>query len=184
MDSNTIFIFVEGNDDERFLKHIIEPRFKNKVKYIKYAQLKKKVVINYIRTIQKSDDDFIFTADLDELPNVTAKIKWVRAKFELYRDQKVINIPKRNLAIVIMEIESWYIAGMTDSFALMNHIEPIRNSEWISKELFNNMFHGKFRSRIDFMQELLKYYSYDTALAKNKSLDYFDNTFLTEIVEY
>jgi hypothetical protein len=178
MAKGTVFIFVEGNDDERFFKHIIEPRFDQKVKYIKYAQLKKKVIINYLRSIQNSKDDYIFTADIDEMPSVSAKVKWVRSKFEYLRDQKVIDIPKKNLAIVIIEIESWYVAGMTDSFAFANHIEPIRNSEWINKEIFNNFFHGKFRSRIDFMQELLKYYSYDTALLKNKSLDYFDNTFI------
>jgi hypothetical protein len=183
MAAGTVFIFVEGNDDERFFKHIFLSKFKKRVKFIKYAQLKKKVVINYLRTIQNSNDDYIFVADIDEMPSVTAKVKWVRAKFEQIRDQKVINLPKKNISIVIIEIESWYIAGMTDSFALANHIEPIRHSEWINKEIFNNFFHGKFRSRIDFMQELLKYYSYDTALLKNKSLDYFDNTFINENVK-
>jgi len=183
MAAETLFIFLEGNDDERFFKHIMIPKFNRRVKFIKYAQLKKKVVISYLKTIQKSDDDFIFVADIDEMPNVTAKVKWVREKFEQIRDQKVIDLPRKNISIVIMEIESWYIAGMTDSFALANHIEPIRNSEWINKEIFNNLFHGKFRSRIDFMQELLKYYSYETALVKNKSLDYFDNIFINEDVK-
>ncbi len=182
MAADKVFIFVEGNDDERFFRSIIEPKMRVKVKYIKYAQMKKKVVINYIKTIQKSNDDFIFAADIDEMPNVSTKVKWVRNKFEWIKNQKVINLPKQKIAIVIIEIESWYIAGMTDSFALQNHLEPIKNTEWINKELFNNIFHGKFRSRIDFMQELLKNYSYQTALSKNRSLDYFNSTFLTENV--
>lgn len=176
-----LFIFVEGNDDQRFFRKIIEPRIKRRVKYIQYAQLKKKVVINYLRTIQNSnDDDYIFVADLDELPGPSAKVKWVRNKFEQIRDRKVISLSKRHISIVIIEIESWYIAGMKDSFAVQHNINPIKNTEWITKEIFNNTFHGKFRSRIDFMQELLKNYSFETALEKNRSLSYFDHTFLKQ----
>ena len=178
MAQGKIYIFVEGNDDERFFKRIIEPRIPQRVIYIKYAQLKKKIVINYLRTIQNSDDDYIFAADLDDLPNPSAKIKWVRHKFENYHDKKEITIPKKNIAIVIIEVESWYIAGMSDSFALMNNLDAIIRSEWVTKEVFNNIFHGKFRSRIDFMQELMKHFAFNSALEKNKSFKYFNDTFL------
>lgn len=179
MAKGNLFIFVEGNDDQRFFRKIIEPRINQKVKYIQYAQLKKKIVINYIKTIQNSkNDEYIFVADLDDLPEPSAKIKWLRNKFEQLRDRKVITLPNKYISIVIIEIESWYIAGMPDVFAIENKMDPIKNSEWITKEIFNNYFHGKFRSRIDFMQELLKNYSYNTALEKNRSLQYFDNTFL------
>ena len=50
-----LFIWVEGDDDERFFNRILSPKFQEKydtVKIIKYAKLKKEKVDNFIKSIK------------------------------------------------------------------------------------------------------------------------------------
>ena len=50
-----LFIWVEGDDDERFFNRILSPKFQEKydtVKIIQYAKMKKEKVDNFIRSIK------------------------------------------------------------------------------------------------------------------------------------
>ena len=50
-----LFIFVEGDDDERFFNRILSPKLQEKydtVKIIRYATMKKEKVDNFIRSIK------------------------------------------------------------------------------------------------------------------------------------
>jgi hypothetical protein len=50
---------------------------------------------------------------------------------------------------------------------------PFSSTEDISKKQFNNLIPKGFDSRIDFMLEILKYFSIKIAKQKNKSFRYF-----------
>ncbi len=168
-----LYIFVEGNDDERFFKQVIVPLMHKKyidVEIFKYAQWKKEKVNNFINSIKTLQFDYIFTADLDDEPTVGSKKKRVHWSFANLDDNKI--------AIVIHEIESWYIAGYPDELLLAQRLPDIIQTENISKEDFNQLYHQISRSRIDFMRELLKNYSVNLAVEKNNSFKHFIDTYV------
>ncbi len=173
MKLSKLYIFVEGNDDERFFKHVIVPlmyKKYNDVEIFKYAQWKKEKVNNFINSIKTLQFDYIFTADLDDEPSVGSKKKRVHYSFA--------NVDDKRISIVIHEIESWYIAGFPDDMLLAMKLPEIVDSESITKEDFNQLYHQISRSRIDFMRELLKNYSIKTASEKNSSFKHFVETYV------
>jgi len=65
MDDKVLYIFVEGDDDERFFREILLPIFKkkyNEVKIVKYAQKPKKFdyLEKFIRSILSMGMTYIF----------------------------------------------------------------------------------------------------------------------------
>jgi len=58
-----LFIFIEGDDDERFFNKIIIPMFENKydsVKLWKYAQEKNEKILQFLNSINAMKADYIF----------------------------------------------------------------------------------------------------------------------------
>ena len=88
------------------------------------------------------------------------------------------NIDTEKIYIVIKEIESWYFAGVTDKKSREFGIKPMKHTNDLFKEEFNQLYHKIFKSRIDFMLEILKEYSISTAKQKNKSFKYFSENIL------
>lgn len=163
-----LYIFVEGNDDELFYKRILLPLFLKKyteVEIFKYAQWKRQKVELFLQSIITLNYDYIFTADIDLEPTVNSKKNVVRKRFG--------NLEMNHIYIAIKEIESWYLAGCTPETAAFMHILLPENTNEITKEDFNAIGQTSYRSRIDFMLELLKRYSYETAVTKNDSYAYF-----------
>jgi hypothetical protein len=78
---------------------------------------------------------------------------------------------------VIKEIESWYLAGLTDESIQKFKIRSFKTTDDITKEKFDNSIPKKFDSRIDFMLEILRYFSIEIANQKNKSFKYFDDKY-------
>ncbi len=165
-----LYIFVEGNDDELFFKKVMLPLFLKQysdVEIFKYAQWKRQKVELFIQSIITLNYDYIFTADIDLLETVNDKKKIIRSRFG--------NLDNSKISIVIKEIESWYLAGCTEEMSAVLNIRIPPNTNNITKEDFNEICHHTYRSRIDFMYELLKNFSYDTAKDKNESYKYFVN---------
>lgn len=77
------------------------------------------------------------------------------------------------IIVVVKEIESWYIAGLDNGACKELGLHSFTSADNITKEKFNDMMPKKFDSRIDFMVEILKRFSVETAVRKNKSFDYF-----------
>lgn len=163
-----LFIWVEGDDDERFFKSVITPKLRDKydaVKIIKYAEMKKGRIYSYLRSINSMDADYICVADIDDSPCIMSKKEKIR------RVCKNIDISK--IIIVIKEIESWYLAGLDNKARNHLKIGNIANADNITKEKFNALIPDKFTSRIDFMLEILKYFSIEEAKRHNESFKYF-----------
>ena len=173
-----LYIFVEGNDDERFFNRIIKPVFEkiyDEVEIFKYAQWKKEKVNLFLSSIKTLNFDYIFTADLDFQPTVNQKKKNILNIFT--------NLEKDKISVVVMEIESWYLAGLKEEMTGYFKMEAIPDTNEITKEDFNSIHHRKFKSRIHFMHELLKIFSISCARQKNESFRYFtDRHFKTEIL--
>lgn len=161
---------VEGGDDQRFFKGIIEQKLRikyNWIETISYAKLKKEKVINYIKSITDMEADYIYVSDINHAPCVTYKKQGVQ--------DKLGNIDKDKMIIVIKEIEGWYLAGLSDIGAQKLKIKASKftDTDNLTKEQFNNLIPERFGSRVDFLIEILKNFSIDIAKQKNKSFRYF-----------
>ena len=112
MEFQRLFVFVEGDDDERFVNKILMSEFE-KLNYsvipFKYAQETKKRIKIFINSINIMNYDYIYLSDVDG-PCVTARKEKITGKYgELIEDGRI--------GIVIKEIESWYLAGLNDKDA-------------------------------------------------------------------
>ena len=164
-----LFIFLEGDDDERFFERLIRPLYKqiyDDIRIWKYSQETKKKVTGFLNSIYKMRADYIFVADMDDSPCVTAKKKRITSQFKKLSEDRIL--------VVCREIESWYLAGLNDDARRQIKIRRRFNkTDSISKEQFDRMMPQKFVSRIDFMQEIMKLFDRETASTKNTSFEYF-----------
>ncbi len=168
MSYKRLFIWVEGSDDERFFNEIIKPAFEKKydfVEIIQYAQMKREKFGKYLRSIKAMKADYFYVTDINQMPCVTAKREKVLDKFK--------NIDKGRIIVVIKEIESWYLAGLENTYSKGFGIASFSNTDNTTKEQFNALIPKNFDSRIDFMLEILKFFSIKMAQQKNKSFRYF-----------
>jgi hypothetical protein len=162
-----LFIFIEGDDDERFFNRIIIPMCESKyeVKLWKYAQKKNEKISNFLRSINAMKADYIFVADNNGSPCITDRKQRTETDFK--------NIDKNKILVVVKEIESWYLAGIDDVSSKKFGIKSFPNTEHLNKSAFDDLKPKKFSSRIDFMSEILKLFCIDTAKMKNSSFSYF-----------
>jgi len=163
-----IFILVEGEDDVRFFGRIIKPLLINRydaVEIIPYASIKRSKVNSFLKSIRLMNNDYIFVADIDAERSVRDK------KQILYSHYSHVN--GGSIIVVIKEIESWYYAGISPESALSLGVPTLPSTDDLTKEDFNNLIPWKYDSRIDFMFEILKYFSLDSAGKKNHSFSFF-----------
>jgi hypothetical protein len=163
-----LFILVEGEDDVRFFGRIIKPFFithYDSVEIIPYACIKRSKVDNFLRSIRLMNNDYIFVADIDAEASVRDKKKVLYSHFD--------HIDGGSVIIVVKEIESWYYAGIPADSVKNLDVTDLVCTDDLTKEAFNQLIPRKYDSRIDFMFEILKYFSIDTAKKKNSSFKFF-----------
>jgi hypothetical protein len=173
MERKRLFIFLEGTDDVRFFEHVVRPRFLHAyeaVDLITYASTKSVKVDRFIRGINAMQHDYIIVADIDQELGVAAKKKVILSRF--------IEADYRRIMIIVMEIESWYLAGLDRTAASAIGLHDHETTDFVTKEIFNRWIPPKYPSRIAFMIEALKHFSLTVAKKKNKSFGFFLNHFL------
>jgi len=173
MNKKILFIFVEGPDDFRFfnekIKPIIEKNSKLFVQLIKYSEKTKKYINSLISIIKIQKHPYIFTADINNSPCITSKKLNIHSRYQ--------SVDCKYILIVIKEIESWYLAGINESSCKHWKLSPIKSTDDVTKEKFNKLIPKIFNSRVDFMIEILKCFSFEIAKKKNKSFSYFYNKY-------
>jgi hypothetical protein len=169
MPSGTLYILLEGNDDERFFRRLLVPRllrFYRSVKIWKYAREKRRRTIKFIRVLQRTGKDILYVRDLDSAPSVKIKKEEIQACYEHA-------IPDPSIIVVVMEIESWYLAGppapLLKSFGI---ILPDGSTDTLTKEEFYLLIPPRM-ARTQFMNELLAHYDFEWAMRRNASFEYF-----------
>ncbi len=175
MEYKRLFILLEGNDDERFFEKIIKPEFEKRYDYVKlylYADKSPKTIENFIKSIVAMMADYIIMADINRSPCVTRKKEVVA-----YKKIRGKRVNKENIMVVIKEIESWYLGGLDPASLKDLGIKYGKKTDDLTKKQFNRLMPGKFISRIDFMQEILKYFKLETAKQNNRSFHYFVKRF-------
>lgn len=173
--NHSFYAILEGTTDQTFFNHIIRPELRkkyNKVGTFVFKQRTKQALKNFITTCKNTDKDYVFFSDMDNVSCYTKKKNNIKSKI-------APNVDREKIIIVKAEIESWYVAGVNQSDAKNLNIIFHTNTEGITKEIFRAMMRPPFESHIDFMREILKYYSIDTAKKQNPSFKYFCDKFIT-----
>lgn len=163
-----LYILVEGEDDVRFFGRVMKPLFiprYDSVEILPYASIKRVKVNNFLKSLSEMKHDYIFVADIDAERSVKDK------KQILYHWYS--NINGSMIVVVIMEIESWYYAGLPDESLQKLGLPVLPSTDDLTKEGFNALIPPSFDSRIDFMFEILKSFSPATATRHNLSFKFF-----------
>lgn len=167
--SSTLFLFVEGNDDERFFEKIILPLLKKRyfhIKIIKHGKRKKNKINSYFGTCVKNKlYDCLFIVDMNHSSCFTKRKEKEMKKFS--------NLDKKYIFIVVKEIESWYLAGLDHKASNNLKIKYFHHTNNIDKEKFNSIIPKHYESRSRFMKEILENFSIEIAMQKNDSFRYF-----------
>ncbi len=168
MTRRRLFLFVEGNDDERFFAKVIVPLFESRyrsVHIVKFACMKRASVCRLVTGIHRMKDDFLVFADIDNEPGVKAKKHLLMERF--------CALDSRDIIVIIREIESWYLAGLDEAAERDLSLPHHHATDALSKEYFNSRIPRRFASRIAFMLEILARFSATVACRKNRSFHYF-----------
>ncbi len=168
MKYNTLYIWIEGPTDFRFFNNILKPLFEKKhqrVEIKEYAWKKKDYIKNFLKSIDSMGDEYIFVQDFDSKRCITS------VKENLISTHH--DLTENSIDIVKDEIESWYLAGLTSKDSKYFKIPYQKNTETITKEIFDRQIPRKFDSKIDFTNEILKRYSIDESIVRNNSFAHF-----------
>ena len=163
-----LYIWVEGVDDDEFFSRIIQPYFDQAydlITIVQYAERSKRWMKAYFTSIHAMKADYLFIADLNGFTCVTRRLDEIEKVYPFCQRKKA--------QIVVKEIEGWYTAGLIDNDYQQLNVKPVGNCNTLTKEQFNTLVPDKFDSRRAFMNELLKRFSVQTAVSKNKSFRYF-----------
>ncbi len=166
-----LFIWVEGDDDERFFNKILMPYLKTRydlIDIVKYAQTKRDKINNFIKSIKDMGADYIYARDINNARCITDKKQHIK--------DDLTNTDVKNIVIVVKEIESWYLAGLSDRSCKKLGVRFNQATDNIAKEDFNRLVPKKF-DRSDFMMEILKCFCFETAKKRNKSFNYFSQKY-------
>ena len=163
-----IYVFVEGVDDNRFFEKIVKPRLEKlytEVKIQEYRQKSDAKIMDFLRSIEKMGDDYIFVVDIDGFPCIT-----VRKQNKL---DTIKGLKERNIYVVKHEIESWYLAGLDSGSCRKFRIEYRAETSTLTKNYFDQLRYIKQNTHTLSMIEMLEVFDINVARKQNASFDYF-----------
>ena len=180
MQSNKLFIFVEGYDDKIFFEKIILPRLKERYVSISirmYASEKKPEMITFVHNLKQANFDYIFVVDKNsERICITAKKQNIHKTYE---------VDTEKIIVVTKEIESWYLAGLSEDNSHKLGLPVLENTDNIGKKRFeeyvrNIRKHSTYRTAPkpkSLLNDILTVFSIKTAKQKNASFKYFTDKY-------
>jgi hypothetical protein len=160
-----LMVFVEGKDDEAFIKSVFASQSKN-FHIIQYACLKKEKLNQWLLSVEKNPaySGYLFMCDSDGKTLTDCKNDLT---------QKYMYLKRERIVVVIYEIESWYSAGVSeDDGKRLKLRKYITNTDNLTKEKFSSNVSPQ-TSRTYIKQQMLECYSINLARSRNKSFDWF-----------
>ena len=161
-----LYIYVEGNSDNRLVQKVLSLRLWNGGYLIKnYAEEEQKL-INRTITAQKSQNRVLFISDLDDCPCFPSRIEKTIRKYRGLKDLGDC------ICVVCKMIESWYVSGLPDErLDTLLKRRPFDYNK-VSKTMLKNLVKDRFKDS-DYMMTLLKFFDIDTAKSRNDSFRHF-----------
>ena len=188
-----ILILVEGADDERFFNYVVKPKLAQTYDYIQIEQYSEatkgdvnSILYDYfaMNATVEVQADAILVADLNASPCVTDRKERIRRRYRsLSGDTGTPLGPHLSTRILIVckEIESWYLAGLSDiEFNRMGIATDLHHTDHFTKEQFLGLMPHRYSSRAEFMLEILQVFDHETARSKNSSFRYFMQNYGTD----
>lgn len=168
-------ILIEGNREEDFIRRIVEPIMIEVEKYCevityKFPKVPKHINEIYVRTVLDMNDDILCLTDI-------TGFRSKRDKKERVQQDHVGNIGDDKVIVIIREIESWYLAGVSRSCCRRLRIDYYHVTDNIGKEEFHEIIaKSKFKPRWVCCLEMLRNYDVTLAKQKNRSFNcFYDN---------
>ena len=161
-------IFIEGDDDQRFLERVVAPLLRcrfDAIRFYRYAPCPHKEVSKLIRTLKHTGWEYLFLADKDSSPCITQK----RGKIA----ERMPNVDQKKVIVVESEIESWYAAGVSVPVALEVGFTHPQKSDAFTKEHLLRCVNKRLPTATDIRLKLLDNYSLDLGRNRSRSLEYF-----------
>ena len=185
MSKKILYIFVEGPDDEKFIKHFISDKKclseqYNTINCIKYSKGWTPAKINNLidKTIKKHGHDYIFLADADFKGKINC---FPSKKKELAKTYKLSDEDRIWIAIEV--IESWFLAGFDEAFCKKEKLKYCKDTEKVTKDIFDKIDKNKKKKThnqlIDFLIRKKTEFSFAevTNHKRNESLERFHSHF-------
>jgi hypothetical protein len=164
-----MWIFVEGKRDREFADRVLRPLLERQYDHVDtwvYAQEPHDRTVEFLRSLRSMKADYLFLADIDDSPCVTAKKEALATRYHGA-------IEAANAIVVAREIESWYLAGVDDAACRELAIASPSSTDDMTKEQFIRLVPRRFNdSAVDFMAELLRGFRIDLARGRNRSFCY------------
>jgi hypothetical protein len=171
-----IWVFVEGSDDRRFVERVLRPVLERKYDYLdiwEYAREHDEKIVGFLRSINSMNADYLFLADIDNSPCVTAKKEILAHRYGQ-------SIQPARAVVVAREIESWYMAGMDEAACRESGVKELLHTDELTKEQFEALVPAKY-SVVDFMNEILSRFRIEVAKCRNRSFGYLMDLLETQI---
>jgi hypothetical protein len=169
MSYGLFWILVEGPDDSRFVNSVfkvpLEALLGLTIQVWEYSRETNDWVNKLLTSISAMNARYVYVGDIADSPCVTAKKSKVHERFPRIDSEQVV--------VAVKEIESWYLAGLDDSALRDLGVKHRGSTDKVNKEQLRELMPPKFDSNIDFMIEMLKPFSPQTACDRNKSFRYF-----------
>lgn len=160
-----LFLFVEGDDDETFIRKIYDDLSLDDIKVIPYSREKKEKISSYLRSVAcMRDCSYIFFCDSDGKAS-DVRIQELHATFK--------NLDSEKIVVVCYEIESWYYAGVSKQYCLSKKLKSYEhNTNTLTKGRFDRKLPPKTIRKL-IMLDMLQNYSYSLAVQRNSSFSMF-----------
>ena len=160
--------WVEGDRDRRFFDALVKPRLEPKYAQVlvkEYRQLKQPVVNRLIRAMGYQGFECRFVADMNAAPCVSSRLA------KLIERHPCLAI--EDIVVVATEIESWYLAGITEQGGVELKIKAPASTDGLTKQDLDRLRPDRFDSELDFLIELTRHFDFDLACQRNRSFAHF-----------
>ncbi len=170
---SSFYVFVEGDDDERFFRRILCSRLEkhyDRVQIVKYAQMEKRKIRKFIHTLERKSTEYVLVRDLDRYPCVTALRNQIAGRYGIGDEQRIV--------VVIPEIEAWYVAGIERE--ILRQIAGVRRlaiPPRVTKQWFNIIIPQSIPRSV-FMNRIIERFDPSLAQRRSESFRYFVRKFL------
>lgn len=176
MEGRTIFVFVEGPDDRTFFERVIEPRIAediDKVKYFEYSEEHPEYIEDRIRGLESDKMpeyvDYIFLTDKDDCKDKESSIDEITEEYP--------EISREKVKVVVIEIESWYFAGLDQNNCDKLNIPYFEDTSDKDKDEFKSRLPEKLYTssnfKTSFLNNITTKFSVEEAKSTNSSFKEF-----------
>jgi len=176
-----LFILVEGYDDELFFTDLIKPKLIQKFDAVilkQHAGGSKHWIKDIVRgEIMGKGGHYIYIIDREEFDCVSLKLHKTLEKRQYLEKNKIM--------VVVIEIESWFLALLNEEDCnSLGFKEYYNSTDNINKEEFKSIMPNHYKTRQDCFVDILRHISrkkeeaIKEAKKKNASFNYFMTRFL------